>query len=288
MKDFLKEQIAKSGYPLEVAIHSELEPIWIVKHDAYFLDDEENKSRLLDIHAFANPFIEPRKRLLKDGIEPFVPVFNLAIECKKSEDYAWVFFTLPTGETRFLADGQYLDDFQPLSLSNLFFLLDPLLHYSDFSRFASPFSEVKLGKPSGKRSRNEIYEGVNQLVKFVSYQIAVQFETWKGDRIAVNNLRESLRMFFFFPILVFDGRLYEAVVEKGDIELRDSDHVVLERHHKPSYSATPLTYKIDIAKREFFPDLVRIIERDIERIQEEFVQNKGEFDRTIEQSIAYL
>ena len=288
MMRFLKEQISKSGYPLEVEIHSILEPNWFVTHNAYYLDKEENKSRLLDIHAFTTPFMmDIEKRSVEFPTDPFLILFNLAIECKKSDEYAWIFFTVPS-YSRWLNYGQYFDDLKFASphVGLIDVYIDhqkSQLHYYNFTKVASPFHEVKLKKAARKRGTlNEIYEGVNELVKFVSYQIHSYISSSRRRYEEVTDIWKPLfGIHYFFPVLVYDGQLFEAIIEDDKIELEERNHILLERHYKPLYSDAPLTYRIDIVKREFFPEFVKIIEEDIEWIQKQLIQNRDKIEDTI-------
>jgi hypothetical protein len=271
IKDFLKEEISKSGYPLEVEIHSVLEPNWSVTHNAYYLDEEGNRSRLLDIHA--------EKGSDEDRTDIFFVMFNLAIECKKSDEYAWIFFTVPS-YFKWLNYGQSFDDSKLLpphvGLDIYIEHSKSRLHYYDFTKVASPFYEVRLKKSARKRrALKEIYEGVNGLVKFISYQVHSHIDSSRSRYEEITDHWTPLfGIHYFFPVLVYDGQLYEAIIENDKIELEERDHILLERHHRPRYTDASLTYRIDVVKREFFTEFVKIIEKDIEWIQKQIIENR--------------
>jgi len=209
-EDFVKEQISKSGYPLEVEVHSILEPDWSLTHYAYFLDDEEDKSRLLDIHAFQSSLkFNSEKQQLDFDTKPFLIAFNLAIECKRSEKYAWVFYTLPNNNPTAI-DGQYFDELglavpdSRTTLDSYIHQRKSEIHYTTFDRVASLFQEVKLKKERRqRRGLNEIYEGINELVKFVSYSIGSLVDRFdERDEFKTNTWKSIFRVNYFFPVLV--------------------------------------------------------------------------------------
>jgi hypothetical protein len=297
LKDFLKNQILKSGYPLQVKIHSILESKYTVEHNAYFLDEEEKVSRLLDISAMLSPCeVINGTDMLWFKTAPFFLMFNLAIECKKSEEYAWVFFTLPSS-TQFSIDGQYVDELQVLSTDPFergFQIYnhhpDAKVHYNKFKRVASPFVEIKHRKlqkpPQNLKVRSmksdEIHEGVSELTKFVSFWVNWQMNAWRNSyKTNIEKLQANFGVLYFFPILVFEGKLYEAVVQNNELQLHETNHILLERFYKPTYANYPLSYKIDVVTEDSFPELMKYIDNDILWIQREFSRNSEKFHEIV-------
>lgn len=290
MRDYLREQILKSGYPLEVEIHSILERNWFVTHNAYFLDEEQNKTRLLDMHAVTTPTFKDQDESSAE-LPNFSALLNLAVECKKSDEYAWIFFTVPS-YLRLLGYGQYFDHTkafrQDAALDLYFDNPDSLFHYYSFEKVASSFLEVKLEKSSGKRREpREIYEGVSELVKFVSYQIQSHSSSsrrrYEECERTTDIWKPMFEIIYYFPVLVYQGQLYEALFEDGRIQLEERNHLLLERYYRPPYSQTPLAYRIDIVKSGFFPQFIKIIERDVEWFHSQLIRNRDEIVRTIDE-----
>ena len=84
--DYLKQKIKKTGYPLEIQISSLLDKKnWgTVQNTCSYFDREEGKLRDIDITV--GNFYGPPK------IAPLMLFTQLIIECKKSDNFAWVFF----------------------------------------------------------------------------------------------------------------------------------------------------------------------------------------------------
>jgi hypothetical protein len=127
------------------------------------------------------------------------------VECKKSEKFAWVFFTRPFKFEPFEIDGQYLDSLQCLtkksenSLLDVF-LFDNCLHYSHFSRVAVAYSEFMLnptGVEKNEKHKREIFETQNQLKKYLNSQY---------EQFMKYNLRlDHTPFYLYFPCVVLDG-----------------------------------------------------------------------------------
>ncbi len=86
---FIKETIEKSGFPFEMEIASLLkEDGWEVLPSAPYWDEDEEKWREIDIKAY-----KTADQTLDGGsIKPYSLCVALIIECKKTDEFAWVFF----------------------------------------------------------------------------------------------------------------------------------------------------------------------------------------------------
>jgi len=87
--EFIKKEIEKTGFPLEIEISSILKKGgWNVMHSSPYLDEDEGKWREINIKAYKS--MDERS----DGksIKPFRLTIALIIECKKSEESAWILF----------------------------------------------------------------------------------------------------------------------------------------------------------------------------------------------------
>lgn len=196
----------------------------------------------------------------------------MTIECKKSNTHAWIFFTLPS-YTQFIVSGQYLDFLEihsrEASLSLRLLYPKRRIHYNKFERVASSYAEIKLKKARDKKAsgKQEIFEAVNQLVKFVRYKIKENMDRFR------KNVDLPL-ILLFFNVLVFDGTLYEAIVSDGGVNLIERDHILLNTHYRPSYYESSKMFKIDIVKKEYLPKLLNEIEHDISFLNSEIISQR--------------
>jgi hypothetical protein len=89
---FIKEAIEKSGFPFEMEIASILKQDgWDVLPSAPYWDEDEEKWREIDIKAYKSIDRCPDGQSLK----PYSLCVALIIECKKTDEFAWVFFPWP-------------------------------------------------------------------------------------------------------------------------------------------------------------------------------------------------
>lgn len=86
---FIRETIEKSGFPFEMEIASLLkEDGWEVLPSAPYWDEDEEKWREIDIKAYKTAHQTPDG----ESIKPYSLCVALIIECKKTDEFAWVFF----------------------------------------------------------------------------------------------------------------------------------------------------------------------------------------------------
>jgi len=176
LEDHIIEKIKKSGYPLEIEVSNLLDTKhYVVFNSQYYFDVEEKMGRDLDIYAMPFAFEKPDKKFL-----PLKMRTELAIECKKSETHAWVFYNREnTRISGHHISGQFKTSVpKPRKWSPDYFqwmLQECLtLHYYEFERVAIAFDEIK--KKRDGSSRREIFGAINHLVKFTCYEIHQIFD----------------------------------------------------------------------------------------------------------------
>jgi len=286
MKDKVEEGINNTGYPLELYTGSTLSKYGeLVFYNEYFFDYDAKKARSVDLYV---PRF-PNKNSKKFGNLSS----QIAIECKKSSDTAWVFFEV---DSPVLPDflGQFVDSTQILKKQyherHLLWDIDENLkfHYSstDVTKIAQNFQVVKVGdtnpsdgdKKTSKR-KDTIFEAVNQVIKFISFTIKenekLSLEQWKG-------LGKVLPVFdLYFPIIIYDGPMFTGILNDEKIKLTEVDHVILEHTYKPNYSDGRLTFLIDIIKKEKLLELLPKLENDVNLILEHIAKNESKINESI-------
>ncbi|MGD0175697.1 MAG: hypothetical protein ABSC50_02600 [Candidatus Bathyarchaeia archaeon] len=265
----IMEQLMKTGYPLEIEVSDIMEHDWSVFNNLPYVDEKESKTREIDIYAVH--LSEPAQ--ITERKSAFFIATSAVVECKKSDTQAWVFFTRPV-KYQFLlnlGEGQTHDFLQVFSEGKKRFIDElalPNLHYANFTRVAHTYSEVKIqGTSSGK---SEIFEASNQLMSYISSELHGVHGSYSGD-----TSRRSIHL--RFPIIVFDGRLYEAIVKAGNLELKEATHMLL----KTQTSAHAITgrnasYIIDIVTKESLGELLGELNADITSIRAYFNSHNEE------------
>lgn len=78
--------------------------------------------------------------------------------------------------------------------------------------------------------------------------------------------KQNIELEFYYPIVVFQGPLYEARIKGGEVELRRADH--LQFHHAASMGSAIVRVQIDVVSEQGFPGLVETIKDELRRIAE--------------------
>lgn len=131
------------------------------------------------------------------------------------------------------------------------------MHYANYKRVAISYTELEFDKSMRrvKRPVNLIFKAVNQLMKFISYH---------SQRIKNTNLKgwRSMPFYFYFPVVLFDGKMYEYSEKSGRKYLKPVKRVLLESSHYPSHHYRDVPFGIDIVTKEAFEELLTNIEKD--------------------------
>jgi len=262
LEDHLIEQVKKSGFPLEIEISNILDgKDYIVFNSQYYFDEELQQGRDIDLYAVpldSDPLIEK----ISKKILPLVLRLELAIECKKSESYAWVFYTRPRiPENIIYMEGQLTTTFPEIkgfSGDSSKWLLEQeclKLHYDRFDRIAVAYDELKKGKANEKvgAHRNEIFEATNQLIKFVNY---LNHHTEKNLSELPKDRPKRELMMILFPIIVCDGDMFEVFFKGGEPTLWKTKHVLLSTNRHCPYCKESKSFTIDVVHRSYFEEFI--------------------------------
>ncbi len=279
MDEFLLEELAKTGFPLEIEVSELLDTNWLVFNNQAYVDEDEGKTR--DIDIFGIHEIETAQLTAAKPTRIFIAT-DLAVECKKSDTHAWVFLTRKKQTPPGFGSGQRLDFLNVFSAgkSSLLdesgkFLTLPKLHFDMTERIAHtgvPLKLAKVGKDKSD-SRDDIFEARNQLMKY-SFS---EMKRW--TEIISQDLRRR-EVIFMFLAIIFDGQLYEATKEKGELTLQKSDHILLRSARYSKSQGTFSEYLIDVVSKEGIPKYLTLLNKDIELLRGSFASKKGLADKS--------
>ena len=271
-------KIKESGYPLEIEVSNVLDKNYSLFNNAYYFDTETRQHRNIDIHA--SP-IDRKEKYYEKRLAPFILRTEIAIECKKSDTHAWVFFTRPCeiGSEYTLAGGAIHGEFkssvpvtEPYTDSFEWWLLEiPNLHYSKFERIAISYDEIKKKKDGSQR--REIFEAVQQLVKFTSYEIHESL--LRRSKLPDLNPEEEL-IFYLFPVLVFDGDIFEVTFDSGEPKLEKRSHILLDTSYRCPYCEEVESFTVDIVHRAYFKEFMKILEADFQGLRKAIIKHHDE------------
>lgn len=279
--DYLRKEIMNTGYPLEIEISCMLDKLWKnVENTDTYVDTDGRTLRDIDIHAWET--YQPKKTF------PLFLHTEFVIECKKSKDFAWIFFTRPFEPEIDDVAGQYADELQAVIKNTenykvLNMIFDPsVLHYASFERKAVAFDAFALDakKSSYKKKKKEIFEAQNQLKKFIGCFI--------NQIINVPIQIVGYHIQIFFPCIVFDGLMYEAIVDDDELKLEEANHLVLKTLRRSPYSVFEKGLLIDVVSKNYFNDYQKIIRKDISTLKKIFRRKATRIVREIDETISLV
>jgi len=263
---FLKKQIMKSGFPLQLEISSLLRKRgYDVYNGVYFFDRDEKKTREFDIEAvlpFESVYTTPKSIEEAWFLNPF-----LLIECKKSTMYSWVFFRSEPIGTWFDI-GHSIDvltethGYMKSACGKILTTIDNL-HYHFFDTvIVSAYQQIKLEKYQKNKDERDgkdaILDAISKIIKFMDYR----FQNLKPFFTKDSPRRDII---FYFPMVVFDGDLFEASF-KETLDLKECRHVVYETRYLSSLTKSLVPLYIDIVRKDAFEDVISTIEKEVRDI----------------------
>jgi hypothetical protein len=248
----IKKNVNASGHPVSLKVSTILQRNkWYVKNASrYPINETVDEFREVDV------FASKESKLYSDSID------NLIIECKKQSD-PWVFFR----QDRKIDDILTLttNRFDDESLSQLYNSIEKegifkKHHYYDKHFCTFYFVAFKKLDDSKKRGEggpgNTIDKAINQVYR------ALLFYIKQGYSVDCT--------IFFYPIIVFDGELFEAFYDDDELQIQESNHVCLNfeiEYDEPEFVWAPnghiprisesKSYIIDVVKLNYFEEFLK-------------------------------
>lgn len=267
IKEKVEKSINISGYPLELFVSSIVSKNHLSWNNEYYFDFDEKKSRTIDLHV-----TDPATAATTD----LHLSVDLAIECKKSTNTAWVFFEKKEPSVpNFM--GQVIDHYNISQNdyehpTNLFTLnLSNSTHYGktlENNMIAHSYDVVKLGQKIGddsttQKPKDTIFEAANQVIKYTTYNLEKRTKN-------IRNMYKKQNIYpiyiLYYPIVVFDGPLYTGELHGEKIQLSESEHVLLKYQFQPRYTQNPQTFFIDIVHKSYFSKFFQLIENEVNQL----------------------
>jgi hypothetical protein len=252
IKEKIIKEIMNSGFPLEnfatVTLNKEG---WSVRPSLDYFDKKFGDYRETDITAFN-----------ESGIPNITNM--LVIECKKSESKPWVF--IQQERLGYLSTNLNIA-ISPRSRIYYEYLEETMKfhHYSQkpmCTHYIIPFTNEEKNPKLAK----SIFHAKNQVISATNHLLEQQSVRY--------NLYSELNLkTFFYPIILFDGLLYSATIEKNDVNLTEENHILLSIERElPKKSTIYLKansfvdfeykpYIIDIVKKDYFNDYLRNLKK---------------------------
>lgn len=281
--EFIKKELKKKGYPLENYVQSLLvRNNWHVQPNAYFWDKDTNKGRELDIMA-------TYEYMKSNSCSDFL--LYLLIQCRSLPGNAWIFFSDP-GQSAKYEHISKSGLAEILEHRDLFIFANEIFskketHFDRSQVLATNYCEIITDKEKSNKRIDNIWECAITLVKATSQ------EKDKGDIDCKRYIEEDLGspdefvknpcelVFLFYPLIVFEGKMYEAKFFKDDIVLDEKDYVQLfVDYQSGNYKGE---FCIDVVTKEKSKEYMEDIRNDLVIFGKRMVKRSKEYqDKAID------
>jgi len=262
----VKKDIKKTGFPLEIEVSSILKKFgWEVQNQAFYLDEQENKPRTIDV--IASKFVAVRSEYFTN--------YNtyLVIECKKSK-HPWLFYTtqspLRKEHSPLIVKGVALSQImakvntpkfheQINSLASKSHYFSPK-YYRD-RRIYTTRDGIIPYEPLTKGRGKQIVTAKNQVLKATQYWLTLLRGFFDEiPKVTSGEIPELHPFLVVYPVIVFEGRLLEYVLEEGDFKISETEYV------RYIIDKAPFTHVIEVVRKDFFKEYLWILKREIDTI----------------------
>lgn len=230
----IKKIICQSGYLLELEIASLLEKNgWDVFFQYSYYDKKQDKVRAADLLCF-------RKKLIGDFSHH--NKVAIIIECKKSSKHGWAFHTIPKRGSQvglwLLAEMlERIDEIKTGDVNND-------LHWLKMDTKIATHCCIPPNHP------DDFYEALNQILSDVN-NIGLE-------------LKNTLNGFTVFPIILFDGPMWEFYNENDALKVKEIDYVQFLSSALKTQEVK--SYLIDIVKKSYFEQFLHLLDKTINTI----------------------
>lgn len=257
----IRKDVDKTGYPTEILTASLLDQTgWKTVLSPSYKDGVSGISREFDVRAYRQYLVAQESNRVTLGI-------YLMMECKKS-DKPWVFFTTPAeGERESHRHPGQLIQSPSGHYGNVFWSnlaeTEPVVRNDDWQSFHHYFNSIQWA-----HNYYEPFKNLEKADRSVQIHTAIQsVVNATGFYMSEHDVSDQwIRV--FYPVIVFDGHLFEAVVRSpSDIDILPAQHVVLKHRFIPEPTwpnqrgIEEKTMLIDVVSAAFISEYSTLIDR---------------------------
>lgn len=272
--DFIKDELLKKGFPLENYVQSLLfSKKWYVTPNAYFVDKDTKTGRELDIKA-------SQDYSCSDDNTDFS--LTLLIQCKKIPGNAWVFFS-DSSQPYYQILKYDLNDFLDIGHHSLLGKIGT--HFEKSEVTARNYCEVIIDENKSNRKTNNIWNCAITLIKATSQEfddanadckMYLERDIYDFEEFADS---PSNVIDIFYPVIVFEGKIFEAQFSGNEVILNERDQITLFIDYKSGKYAGK--FHIDVLKKEKLSDYLSSIECDIASFDQQANKNSKRFHKEL-------
>lgn len=212
LKTRLLRQLEETGYPVELKVGNILSSHgWNVEHNRYYIDEDEQKGREIDIWAHTNAYSTEHKVAVWLG---------LICEVKQSRRHPWVVLStrrIPI-ETAGWGRMHYTEGKVDSTLLS-FEQIESKSTTSQFTRIGRSYYE---GFKSAD-AKSVIFEALTTVVKASEHWLKINREASNNETSYNLGFRDIT---FVDPLIILDGLLYEAYLDDDNcLGLNEIRHI---------------------------------------------------------------
>ena len=211
----LLKKLEKTGYPTELEVGNIFASCGFsnVEHNRYYIDEDEQKGREIDVCAYKNVY----------SVRPSLSVgLGLICQVKRSQRHPWVI--LSTNRKTVESDGWLRLHYLVGQVGSDLLSFDQIESKSTTAQFPRIGRSYYKGCKSGD-AKSSIFEALVTATKAAEYWLKMQTAALQlVEKKPIKTPQRSLT--FVEPLVVLDGRLYEAYLDDdGQMKLDEVRHI---------------------------------------------------------------
>ena len=244
--DFIKEELSKTGFQLEDKVASVFYELknFEVEPNYHFTDWQTGDTRELDMRATYRVTSLPIK------IE-----YIILVECKSLPGHAWTFIRSQGDHILFKDATSIWDDVGRLGRQKpVVKILEPTIKVNKIiaDTFSHRYKEIILDKRKSNKRDDNILSSVIKLAKVMYYE---QKRERRIDSILASKMKDNIdHIRIYYPLIVFEGDLYEATM-LPDVKLKRISSAHLS--HFSIQRGKEINMVIDVVKYENLKDFIQ-------------------------------
>jgi len=206
LNEKIKKEIEETGFPLELRISDFLNRnSYYVAHSSYFVDEDEKKSREVDLRALKNYEID---RINGRSVKAWVRNCFF-IECKKSTKNPWVF--LCSKKSSYDLDYDKIPCLPRIEFQDK--------KYLEILKEKHPFASFNIVGRSYfeafKQTSENIFKAITTVVKSTLYGMDKSFASG------------PMSVCYYYPMIILEGKLFQGILNNNKIEVKEVDSILL-------------------------------------------------------------
>jgi len=291
----MKEAVWRSGYLLERRVAISLRKAgYKAVPNRVFRDRETNKSLEYDVYAYKEiPVLETGSY----GVYP-----TLICECKNNSQP--IVFFVQEKETFNPSKDEVRVSGVPSKIwkRNKYISVQEFMEVESFHHYCKPEEvpvstqcctfERKKDKSSWEANYGEdLYDTFKKTIKALEYEIDEDFRYMSQWFVPDEMEKEFIDLSFYYPVVIYQGDIYEAYIDKNDIMDKDDltfkkcEHIQFNPDFFSFHDDEVISYHMDVISEKYLSSYLKIIDREMLAIKKMLEQQKDKVRLSIDKIV---